>query len=78
MEVVRLSDRPNPGILKCKADTLAQGNVLPLCIFKKIFPNMMDGNRPRYGSLVKQAPFVKLQAYNGTEVVQVGKIEMHL
>ena len=39
---------------------------------------MMDGNTPRYGSLVKQAPFVKLQAYNGSEIVQVGKIEMQL
>ena len=76
MEVdVRLPDLPNPCISKCKVDTGAQGNVLPLRTFEKMFPNMMDGNTPRYGSLVKQAPFVKLQAYNGSEIVEVGKMQ---
>ena len=75
MEIdVKLPDLPNPCILKCKVDTGEQGNVLPLRTFKKMFANMMDRNTPVYGSLVQQAPFVKLQACNGSEILQVGKI----
>ncbi|KAL8607946.1 hypothetical protein ACOMHN_005501 [Nucella lapillus] len=60
-----------PASLKVKVDTGAQGNILPLRIFRQMFPEELDKNGfPKSGS-TKPRPTV-LQAYNGTPIQQHG------
>jgi len=68
-----------PADLRCKVDTGAQGNVLPLRTFRKMFPEHLDDeNMPVVGSLVTAKPFVRLDAYNGTEIKQYGTVNLKL
>ncbi len=46
-------------------DTGAQGNILPLCTFRQIFPGVLDGNGFRRTTKPSN---VKLTAYNGTNI----------
>lgn len=75
---VRLPDNPDqPATMKCKIDTGAQGNVLPLRTFKKMCPSLVDGDGvPVVGGLVRRQPFTRLDAYNGTEIVQHGVVRL--
>ena len=55
-------NHPKP-ILKMKVDTSAQGNILPLRIYKNMFPEHEDDNGLPTGTTPTQT---KLNAYNGT------------
>ena len=62
---------PRPASLQVKVDTGAQGNILPLRIFQKMFPDDVDTHGlPRLGTTTPR-PTV-LQAYNGTPIQQHG------
>ena len=61
-------DHPNP-VLKVKVDTGAQGNILPLRIYKNMFPDNVDENGLPTGTAPSQT---KLTAYNGTQISQHG------
>ena len=67
-------DLPHCGsetFLRAKVDTGAQGNVLPLRIFKSMFPGDIDENgEPVTGSL--QPSQTKLTAYGGSPLKQFG------
>ena len=75
---VQLPDRTQQAEMTCKVDTGAQGNILPLRTFRKMFPEMLKDGKPTYGSLVREQPFVKLQAYNGSEIRQYGSLNLKL
>ena len=68
---VKLSNvinHPN-SVLKVKVDTVAQGNILPLRIYRNMFPRYVDEN----GLPTEAAPSqTKLTAYNGTQIPQHG------
>ena len=62
--------RPNQlGRVHCKVDTGAGGNVMPLHVFKKLFPSWLDTNGKPTGlwSTVTQ-----MTAYNGSAIPQLG------
>ena len=61
-------DHPNP-VLKVKVDTGAQGNILPLRIYKNMFPDNVDENGLPTGTAPSHT---KLTAYNGTQIPQHG------
>ena len=45
---ITLADKPNvPATLKVKVDTGAQGNILPLRIFRRMFPAKLDSGETR-------------------------------
>ena len=61
-------NHPNPA-LKVKVDTGAQGNILPLRIYRNMFSHHVDEN----GLPTETAPSqTKLTAYNGTQIPQHG------
>ena len=61
-------NHPNPA-LKVKVDTGAQGNILPLRIYRNKFSHHVDEN----GLPTETAPSqTKLTAYNGTQIPQHG------
>ena len=61
-------EAPNP-VLKVKVDTGAQGNILPLRIYRNMFSHHVDEN----GLPTETAPSqTKLTAYNGTQIPQHG------
>ena len=61
-------DHPNP-VLKVKVDTGAQGNILPLRIYRNMFPHHVGEN----GLPTETTPSqTKLTAYNGTQIPQHG------
>ena len=57
--------------LRGKADTGAQGNVMPLRTFRNIYPNRVDQNGKPTDTTASN---VKLTAYNGTTIPQHGTI----
>ena len=61
-------NHPKP-TLKMKVDTGAQGNILPLRIYRNMFPEHVDNNGLPTGTTPTQT---KLTAYNGTPIVQHG------
>ena len=61
-------NHPKP-VLKMKVDTGAQGNILPLRIYRNMFPEHVDNNGLPTGTTPTQT---KLTAYNGTPIVQHG------
>ena len=68
-----------PAELYCKVDTGAQGNVLPLRTFRRMFPEHLDSQQmPVPGSLVKAKSLVRLDAYNGTEIKQYGAVSLKI
>ena len=52
-----------------KVDTGAQGNILPLRIYKNMFPDSVDEHGLPTGTAPSQT---KLTAYNGTQISQHG------
>ena len=57
--------------LRAKVDTGAQGNVLPLRIYQKMFPDRVDkGGQPIRNFLEKSS--VRLVSYGGTLINQIG------
>ena len=57
------------GRVHCKVDTGAGGNVMPLCVFKKLFPSWLDTNGKPTGL---QSTATWLMAYNGSAIPQLG------
>ena len=72
----RIPERTVPADMLCKIDTGAQGNVLPLRTFKKMYPEHAD--TPGNCTLLQKRPYVKLNAYNGTDILQHGIIKFML
>ena len=56
-------------MLRVKVDTGAQGNILPLRIYRNMFPGHLDDNVSRQK---QHQPQTKLIAYNSTPIVQHG------
>ena len=64
-----------PAKLNTKVDTGAQGNILPLRIFRKMFPDKLnDDGLPMQGATTKRS--TQLIAYNGTRIEQHGSISL--
>ena len=64
--------------MKCKVDTGAQGNVLPMRTFKNMFPSLISPKGPVHGNILQKRPHVQLNAYNGTEINQHGSVNLKL
>ena len=64
-----------PASLRVKVDKGAQGNILPLRIFRRMFPEKLDPNGyPAEGTTKKRQTI--LQAYNGTTIKQLGVVTL--
>ena len=64
-----------PASLRVKVDTGAQGNILPLHIFRRMFPEKLAPNGyPAEGTRKKRQTI--LQAYNGTTIKQLGVVTL--
>ena len=57
------------GRVHCKVDTGAGGNVMPLCVFQKLFPSQLDTNGKPTGL---QSTVTQLTAYNRSAIPQLG------
>ena len=57
--------------LKCKIDTGAQANIIPLRIFQKIYPEELDSNGLPMDGVLRQSD-ARLFSYGGTEIKQYG------
>lgn len=71
-----LQIKPYPDILtnlKGKADTGAMGNLLPLRVFRQMFPKCLDSNGHPTNT---QSSNVKLIAYNDTVIPQFGTLKI--
>ena len=74
-EINILIEPKKPAILKAKIDTGAEGNVLPLRIFKAMYPHKVDATGvPRPGTL-KQTSTV-ITAYNQTTIPNLGILSL--
>ena len=58
--------------LKCKVGTGAQSNILPIHLFRVLYPELINEGIPRDGVLQKSK--VILTAYGGAEIIQFGTI----
>ena len=57
------------GTICCKVDMGTGGNIMPLCVFQKLFPSQLDA----YGKYTGLHPTVTwLTAYNGSTIPQLG------
>ena len=66
---VKMTGQDTDVLVKCKIDSGAEVNVMPLRTFKHLFPDKQD----KHGrSLRLQKPKVGLSAYGGTKVKQYG------
>ena len=64
-----------PAALKAKLDTEAQGNILPLRLYRRIYPeNLTPEGFPKPGVL-EHSP-TELTAYGGAKLVQFGKCQI--
>ena len=73
---LQLPNRPVNDTLKLKIDTGAQGNILPLHTYRRMFPrNLTTSGYPK-STHVTCRPEVKLTAYNGGEIKQHGAISL--
>ena len=72
MNNITLEDRPHiPETLKAKVDTGASGNILPLRIFRRMYPTKLNAEGlPAQRTLVPSNAV--LTAYNGTKIQQYG------
>ena len=72
---IKLPRRPGTHTLKAKVDTGAQGNIIPLRIFRRMFPSLLDAEGfPKPGSTTPCRTI--LTAYNGTHIPQHGSITL--
>ena len=61
--------------LKCKVDTGAQGNIMPLRIFRELYPDKLDKvGKPLNGVLRPSSTI--LTVYGGSQVVNAGTLEL--
>ena len=58
--------------VKCKLDTGAQSNVMPLRVFAQLFPDNMDSGKP----VGLQDTQHRLSAYGGTTIKQYGQCQL--
>ena len=58
--------------LKCKVDTGAGGNVMPLCTFAKLFPRCINTDGSPRGL---KSSTTHLTAYNGSKIPQFGTLD---
>ena len=68
---IRFGRKHKPAILKVKVDTCAQGNVLPLRIYRQMCPKNLDTEGYPQPRSLKTCSSV-LTAYNGEQIVQYG------
>ena len=62
---------------KAKIDTGAQGNVLPLCIYRNMYPQNINANgKPRPRTLNQSK--VILVAYGGSEIKHFSSAKIHV
>ena len=73
---IELKNRPDiPATLKAKVDTGAQGNVLPLRPYKRMYPsNIAADGLPKRGRLENNDTV--LTAYNGQPIPQYGTLRL--
>ena len=57
------------GRVHCKVDTGAGGNIMPLCVFQKLFPSQLDTDGKPTGL---HPTVTQLTAYNGSAIPQLG------
>ena len=70
---IRLPDRPGTHTLKAKVDTGAEGNMLPLWTYRRMFPDKVhDLGQPILGSTKKELTI--LTVYNGSSIMQHGSV----
>ena len=62
--------------LRLKIDTGAEGNILPVRTFRRIFPECLDAKGYPVPSSVTKKPNVSLSAYNGTPIMQHGYLTL--
>ena len=68
--------RSHTADLKVKIDTGAQGNILPLRIFRRMFPEKLTAEGyPSHGSVANRSN-TTLSAYNGSRILQYGSITL--
>ena len=65
---VKLTSRPGIHNLILKVDTGAQGNILPLTTFRKMFPDKVDRDGFPQQEVANAARDIKFTAYNGTTI----------
>ena len=72
---IRVTGRPGVHILKAKEDTGAQGNILPLRAFQRMFPALLDTNKtPKPAARADNN--TRLTAYNGLDIRRFGKTSL--
>ena len=71
-----LPNKPDvPAVLKAKVDIGAQGNILPVRIFRKMFPERLDAHGyPKPDAIVRRKTI--LTAYNGSQIQQYGTVSI--
>ena len=71
---LKLYNRPGIHNIITKVDTGAQGNTLPLRLFREMFPDLLTKNGTPKNEIVQKKGSTKLTAYNGTDIPCHGKI----
>jgi len=70
---IKLQHQPGTHKLITKVDTGAQGNILPLQTYRRMFPQDLDAEGfPKPGATTHRSTI--LTAYNGTNIPQCGTI----
>ena len=73
---ITLEDRPHiPATLKAKVDTGASVNILPLRIFRRMYPTKLSAGFPAQRTLVPSNAV--LTAHNGTKIQQYDTMTIH-
>ena len=62
--------------IKCKVDTGAQGNTMPLRIYKQLYPEDMGTDGLPSKKTRVEAKGIKLRAYNGTDIPCYGQVKL--
>ena len=71
---IKLDSKPGNHTLKLKVETGAQGNTVPLRIYRRMHPKCLKADGyPRPGGVVKHQNTI-LTAYNGTRIEQFGVV----
>ena len=71
---IKLPSRPGTHNLSLKVDTGAQGNTIPLRLFREMFPDQVGKNGFPSKKLMASTSGVRLTAYNGTNIPCYGLI----
>ncbi|XP_014673997.1 PREDICTED: uncharacterized protein K02A2.6-like [Priapulus caudatus] len=65
---IKLRNRPGVHTLRLKVDTGAQGNTLPLSVFRRMYPNMLTTEGYPAQEIAMAAKRTRLTAYNSTPI----------